>query len=163
MITNQPNDYRAFVRQLCKPGAEIRSELTPTDCHRLHMAIGVSGEAGELLDAIKKAVIYRRPLDVDNVREEAGDILFYLTGLLDSVSVDLQDVIAENMDKLRLRYTAHSYSNKAAIDRADKREGAINTMDKGHGAEVKAEPDDDFNEIIPRQCSIDDPECESCQ
>ena len=98
-----------------------------------------------------------------NLYQQLGYILFYLTGLLDSVSVDLQDVIAENMDKLRLRYTAHSYSNKAAIDRADKREGAINTMDKGHGAEVKAEPDDDFNEIIPRQCSIDDPECESCQ
>ena len=150
--------YRDFVRALCKKGDDITRELTPQDAHRLHMVAGISGEAGELLDAIKKATIYRKPLDIANVREEAGDIMFYLTGLLDSLGVDLQDVIAENMVKLSLRYQSLSYSNDQAIARMDKVE------DKGHGAEVKKpEPDDDFDEIVIRQCSIDDPECESCQ
>lgn len=161
-MNNEPTNYREFVRQLCKPGMDILNELSASDCHRLHMAAGISGEAGEMLDAIKKTVIYRKPLDIANVREEAGDILFYLTGLLDSVSVDLQDVIAENMEKLRLRYTAQSYSNSAAIARADKNPDA----DKCHGTEVKTAPDieDDFeDDIIPRQCAIDDPDCESCQ
>lgn len=70
------NRYRDFVRSLAKPGNEIVSEITPIDAHRLHMAIGISGEAGELLDAIKKATIYRKPLDIANVREECGDLLF---------------------------------------------------------------------------------------
>lgn len=155
-------NYRDFVRSLCKPGIDIANDLTPDDCHRLHMVAGISGEAGELLDAIKKSTIYRRPLDIDNVREEAGDILFYITGLLDSLDIDIQDVIADNMDKLRLRYTAQSYSNDQAIARADKR--AVD-RDKDHGAEVKSqEPDNDFdNIIVRRQCSIDNQECESCQ
>lgn len=162
---NKYENYREFVRALCKPGEAIKAEITPEDCHRLHMAVGVSGEAGELLDAIKKAAIYRKPLDIANVREEAGDILFYLTGLLDSLDIELDSVIAENVGKLSLRYRSLSYSNAQAIERLDK----LESLDKGHGAEVKPsapaiDPEADMeSEIIPRACSMDDPDCESCQ
>ena len=146
--------YSEFVRALCKPGNAIRTELTPEDCHRLHMAIGISGEAGELLDAIKKAAIYRKPLDIHNVKEEIGDVLFYITGLLQSIGIDMETVIAENVAKLSLRYQSLSYSNAAAIQRMDKSE------------EVKGpepEADEEFDEVVPRSCNVDDEECESCQ
>ena len=113
------SDYSQFVHGLCKPGHAILSELSPADCHMLHMAMGVSGEAGELLDAVKKAVIYRKPLDAENIREEAGDILFYLTGLLNAISANASEVIAANMAKLSKRYP-DGYSNVAAAERADK-------------------------------------------
>ena len=167
--TNNPADYRQFVRALCKPGSVIANDITPDDAHRLHMAIGISGEAGELLDAIKKATIYRKPLDIANVREECGDILFYVTGILDSIGVSLDQVIAENMDKLSLRYQSLSYSNAAAIARADK---APQASDKDHGSEVKppepedyfSQPEDDFEDVkIDRVCNLDDEACESCQ
>ena len=167
--TTDPKDYRQFVRTLCKAGSIIAAELTPDDAHKLHMAVGASGEAGELLDAIKKAVIYRKPLDIANVREECGDILFYVTGLLDSIGCGLDEIITENMEKLSLRYQSLSFSNHAAIARADKQPAAA---DKDHGSEVKApapedyfhQPEDDFEEIIiERTCNIDDETCESCQ
>ena len=148
--------YTEFVRALSKPGKDIVSEITPLDAHRLHMAVGISGEAGELLDAVKKAVIYRKNLDVANVKEECGDLLFYITGILDSIGMDLDQVIAENMEKLSKRYGSLSYSNNQAIQR----------MDKKHGDEIKGPPpeaDEDFDEIIPRTCNLDDEECESCQ
>ena len=118
------------------------------------MAVGISGEAGELLDAIKKATIYRKPLDIPNIVEECGDLLFYIAGMLDSIGVDIESAMAANTSKLSIRY-GKSYSDAAAIQRAD----------KDHGCEVKAEqePDDDFNEIVPRACNLDDEECESCQ
>jgi NTP pyrophosphatase (non-canonical NTP hydrolase) len=145
--------HREFVRGLCKTGSVIAEELTPEDCHRLHMAVGISGEAGELLDAIKKATIYRKPLDIANIVEECGDLLFYISGMLDSIGVDIESAISANTSKLSIRY-GKSYSNEAAIQRAD----------KDHGCEVKTpEPDDDFNEIVPRACNLDDEECESCQ
>jgi NTP pyrophosphatase (non-canonical NTP hydrolase) len=148
--------YSDFVRKLSKPGGVIADELTPEDCHQLHMAMGISGEAGELLDAVKKAVIYRKPLDVANVREEAGDILFYVTGILNSIGATLEEVIDENMEKLSLRYQSLAYSNSAAIQRAD----------KDHGAEISAETtteaDDDFNEIVTPTCTLGE-DCESCQ
>ena len=162
-LTTDPRDYRTFVRALCKAGSIIAEELTPDDAHRLHMAVGASGEAGELLDAIKKACIYRKPLDIANVREECGDILFYVTGLLDSINANLDEVISENMAKLSTRYQSMAFSNAAAIARVDK--APAQEQDKGHGSEVKSPaPEDDFEEIIiERTCKIDDEACESCQ
>lgn len=162
--TTDPKDYRQFVRSLCKAGSIIAAELTPDDAHRLHMAVGASGEAGELLDAIKKACIYRKPLDVANVREECGDILFYVTGLLDSLNISMDEVIKENMEKLSLRYQSMAFSNHAAIARADKEPQA---QDKDHGSEVKKSMprlEDDFEDVkIQRACNLDDETCESCQ
>ncbi len=48
--------HREFVRKLCKAGSVIAEELTPDDCHRLHMAIGISGEAGEFAQAIDEGL-----------------------------------------------------------------------------------------------------------
>ncbi len=161
MIEGKSMEYqthREFVRNLCKPGSVIAEELTPEDCHRLHMAVGISGEAGELLDAIKKATIYRKQLDIANIVEECGDLLFYISGMLDSIGVDIESAMAANTSKLSIRY-GKAYSDKSAIERADK----MPTLDKDHGSEIKQpEPDEDFNEIVPRVCSMDE-ECESCQ
>lgn len=157
----QYDTYREFVRKLCKAGSVIAEELTPDDCHRLHMAIGISGEAGELLDAVKKATIYRKPLDIANIVEECGDLLFYIAGMLDSIGVDIESAIAANTSKLSIRY-GKAYSDESAIARLDK----MATLDKDHGSEVKGpeiETDEDFDEVVPRACSLDDEECESCQ
>lgn len=112
--------YSQFVENICKPGVEILLDMSPKEAHLAHMAMGVSGEAGELLDAIKKAAIYGKPLDWRNVLEECGDILFYIQGILNHHSTTLDEVIALNRLKLSQRYAAGQYSNKQAQDRADK-------------------------------------------
>ena len=121
------------------------------------MAVGVSGEAGELLDAIKKHCVYQKQINMDNVIEEAGDILFYLTGLLNDLNISLEDCIKANMDKLSKRYPNGSYSNAAAIARADK------------DNQPKEQPtipniEDDFGDVkIEQVACILGEECESCQ
>jgi NTP pyrophosphatase (non-canonical NTP hydrolase) len=122
----------------------------------MHMAVGISGEAGELLDAIKKHSIYQKPLDFDNVKEEAGDILFYLTGLLNDVGITLNECIEANREKLSKRYPNKCYSNADAIKRADK-------LDVIEEPLVLKDDDDLENVKIARVCMIDDTECESCQ
>lgn len=44
----------------------------------LHCATGLVTESAELVDAIKKHVFYGKPLDVVNIKEEIGDILWYI-------------------------------------------------------------------------------------
>jgi NTP pyrophosphatase (non-canonical NTP hydrolase) len=157
----QYQTHREFVRKLCKAGSVIAEELTPDDCHRLHMAIGISGEAGELLDAVKKATIYRKQLDIANIVEECGDLLFYIAGMLDSIGVDIESAMSANVSKLTIRY-GKSYSDKSAVERLDK----MPSLDKDHGSEIKGpeiETDEDFDEVVPRVCSLEDEECESCQ
>jgi NTP pyrophosphatase (non-canonical NTP hydrolase) len=114
-ILNHPE----LVTALAKPGSDILDDLSPDQAFVLHMSIGVSGESGELLDAIKKWAIYQKPLDIDNVIEELGDIEFYLQGIRQAFCIDREDVLQANIEKLRKRY-GQTYSNAAAISRADK-------------------------------------------
>ena len=85
----------------------------------LHAVVGVSGEAGELLDAIKKAWVYGKPLDRNNVIEELGDIEFYLEAARAELGVTRDEVIQANREKLIKRYPT-GYTDSAAIARADK-------------------------------------------
>jgi NTP pyrophosphatase (non-canonical NTP hydrolase) len=112
--------YEQFVNALVKNGHKIKEELTSDECHTIHMIMGICGEAGELLDAVKKAVIYRKNLDRTNVIEELGDIEFYLEGFRQSVGISRDETIKENMDKLSKRYAKIAYTDEAAQNRADK-------------------------------------------
>lgn len=116
--------FALMVRALAKPGADIVSSLTPEKAHLLHMAMGIAGEAGELLDAVKKHVIYDKPLDIENVVEEKGDIEFYMEGMRSALGITRDQTIQANTDKLltgsNARYKLGTYSDQAAQDRADK-------------------------------------------
>lgn len=119
--TNQEiQSYSQFVQNLCKSGTDILNQLQCHEAHLVHMAMGASGEAGELLDAIKKATIYRKPLDKENVIEECGDILFFVQGILNYYCLTLDDAVEQNREKLSKRYSAGKYSNEQAQQRADK-------------------------------------------
>lgn len=117
-------NYEEMVAALAKPGEDILATLTPTQAHLLHMAVGIAGEAGELLDAIKKHVVYNKPLDMENVIEENGDLEFYLEGLRAAVGITRQQAIEANIAKLltspKARYKLGVYTDQAAQERADK-------------------------------------------
>jgi NTP pyrophosphatase (non-canonical NTP hydrolase) len=109
-----------MVQALLKPGAAVLATLTPQTAHLLHMAVGIAGEAGELLDAVKKAAVYGKPLDHDNVVEELGDLEFYMAGLRDALALDRSTTLAANVSKLSKRYATGRYSDQQAQARADK-------------------------------------------
>lgn len=111
--------FENHVNILKKDGKAILDSLTPEKCDLLHMSIGISGEALELQDAVKKHVIYEQDLDIENVIEEIGDILFYTQGVINILGLDLNEIIQHNIDKLSKRYPS-GYSNDGAKNRADK-------------------------------------------
>ena len=113
-------NHADMVATLAKDGATIKDEITAGEMHLLHMAVGVSGEAGELLDAVKKAAVYKKPIDRENVVEELGDIEFYLEGLRQELQITREETIAGNIAKLGKRYEGFKYTNEAAQERADK-------------------------------------------
>jgi NTP pyrophosphatase (non-canonical NTP hydrolase) len=116
-----------MVRALAKSGGAIVAEMTADDAHLMHMAIGVSGESGELLDAVKKRVIYRKQIDLENVREELGDLEFYMEGLRQGLGITREECLAANIAKLGKRYEGMRYTDGAAQARADKVDPACNT------------------------------------
>ena len=116
---NTDLEHDDMVCELKKPGEDVLSELSPVDANLVHLALGVAGEAGELVDAIKKATIYGKPLDMENMCEELGDLEFYMAAIRQCCGFTRRDVLRHNIAKLRKRYGG-SYSNEAAKARADK-------------------------------------------
>lgn len=117
--------YAEMVTNLVKPGSAIIEGLTIDTANALHMAVGVSGEAGELLDCIKRHSIYGKPIDLENLKEELGDIEFYLEGLRQQYGISREETMTHNKHKLLgKRYASGKYSDQQAIDRADKEAAA---------------------------------------
>jgi len=88
----------------------------------VHAAIGLSTEANEILDNIKKHIFYGKPLDRVNLVEESGDLLWYLAILIYYAGLPLFDSILDmNVEKLRKRY-GEKFDNKKAVNRDVKNE-----------------------------------------
>lgn len=112
-------NFKALILDTCKSGSDIEDQIDARKAHLLHMSLGVAGEAGELVDAIKKHVIYNKPLDVDNARDELGDSMYFVTGLMPQLDMSEAEIKQGCIDKLRKRYPA-GYSDADAQARADK-------------------------------------------
>lgn len=67
-------------------------------------AMGLSGETGEVVDIIKKHLYQGHKLNVEHIREEVGDILWYIALLADTVDLDVEEIMEENIEKLEKRY-----------------------------------------------------------
>ena len=120
MEINLDKKFDEMTLALAKDGQDIINDLTPEKADLLHMAVGVSGEAGELLDAVKKAVIYNKEMDLENIIEELGDLEFYMSKIRQIVGVTREEILKQNIDKLGIRYAKGKYSNDQAQERADK-------------------------------------------
>src|SRR5690606_6463844 len=77
-----PHEYQLETRRT-RPAGESKVRALA------HYALGLCEEAGELAGVIKKHVFYGQPIDRDALIKEAGDVLWYLASLLDTVDVEL--------------------------------------------------------------------------
>lgn len=116
-MTNE--QYEEFVESRVKPGKYLLEEASPNKMDAIHMALGVAGEAGELVDAIKKWTMYDKPLDVNNVVEELGDLEFYMAHIREIIGLTRREILLHNHAKLSKRYKT-KFSNQEAHERNDK-------------------------------------------
>lgn len=83
--------------------------------------LGVAGEAGELIDAMKTAKIYRKGFDRINIIEEMGDMMWYLALMADALDVTFEEIWDKNIRKLKARYP-EKFTKDKAINRNIKKE-----------------------------------------
>lgn len=89
-----------------------------------HMALGISGESGEVVDIIKKVIAYGKPLDRAHLIEELGDTLFYMNGLIAMIGSSWDEVMTCNVAKLEARYGGGKFDANQAINRNKEAEAA---------------------------------------
>lgn len=100
--------------------AMVTAKELPIKDALVHFALLATSEAGEAADAVKKHVVYGKDLDVSNLREETGDLLWAAAYACHVMGWAMEDVMTENILKLQRRYPGGSYSDKDAHARADK-------------------------------------------
>jgi NTP pyrophosphatase (non-canonical NTP hydrolase) len=77
-------------------------------------ATGISGEAGEVTDLLKKVYFHGKLMEVGKLREELGDVLWYIQLLCNIYDLSVPELIIDNMDKLVERYpTMHPHGVEA--------------------------------------------------
>ena len=83
----------------------VRDRLKSRNTIRfLHAAMGICTETGELMDALKKHLIYGKELDKTNIIEEVGDLFWYVAILADAFEFTFEDSMEKNIAKLKARY-----------------------------------------------------------
>lgn len=84
----------------------------------LNCALGLTGEAGETADLIKKHVFHGHPLDKDKLIKELGDIRYYLEVIAHELGVEMHEIERINTEKLAKRY-AQGFTPEASLNRKE--------------------------------------------
>ena len=103
--------------ELDQKGANIERLMTAS--------VGMSAEAGEFTEIVKKMVCQGKPYNEDNREHliiELGDVLWYVAQATQALGVSFNDVIEMNVKKLEKRYPSGEFDvflseNRAADDR----------------------------------------------
>ena len=70
-------------------------------------AMGVAGEAGEVVEKWKKIVAYKggKPTqeELDELAKELGDVVWYIAVMAHSLGYSFDDIMARNVEKLKSR------------------------------------------------------------
>lgn len=123
-------DPKTYQQEALKTlSSQFHFSPTQDNCNLLHAAIGIATESGELLDAIKKSTFYGKQLDSVNLREELGDLMWYIAIACESLRTSIDEVCQINIEKLRTRYP-EKFTSEAAINRDLEKERKI--LEKTH-------------------------------
>ena len=68
-----------------------------------YMTMGLTGEAGEISNKVKKVMRDGKQLDLEDIKHELGNVLWYVAGLSTVLGIDLEEVAKANLEKLKSR------------------------------------------------------------
>ena len=112
------NKYADFTFELASMpskdlNALIESLLDLNDHETVNVALlitgafGLGSESGEFQEIVKKMLFQGKPLNDENIfhmKRELGDIAWYWVNACNALGLDPNEVIAENVEKLKARY-----------------------------------------------------------
>jgi NTP pyrophosphatase (non-canonical NTP hydrolase) len=110
--------YIEFVRQTTSPAssdfAQLLTRMTELEANDdadvprlLTAAFGISAEAGEFTEVVKKIFLQGKPYNEDNVfhmKRELGDICWYIAQACMALDTNFREIMEMNYEKLSARY-----------------------------------------------------------
>ena len=103
--TNLP----VLISRMTKLDVEDDADVT----RLLTAALGLSAEAGEFTEVVKKIILQGKPYSEDNVfhlKRELGDICWYMAQALMALDSNFNEILEMNYEKLSARYPEGHFS-----------------------------------------------------
>ena len=81
--------------------------------------LGLAGEAGECCDLVKKYKYQGHELDKDKLKDELGDVLWYIAETASGLGISLEEVAEYNLEKLHKRFHGNKFNKEDSINRKE--------------------------------------------
>ena len=118
-VTSDPSlDYAAFLSRTNKLELEDDTNVTQL----LTAALGLSAEAGEFTEVVKKIIFQGKDYNEENVfhmKRELGDICWYLAQACMALDTSFDEILAMNVEKLKARYPGGEFDVSKSENRAE--------------------------------------------
>ena len=85
-------------------------------------AIGLASEGGEFSEIVKKCVFQGKPMEDETIfhmKRELGDIMWYWISACRALGLDPNEVVEENVNKLKARYPGGEFDVHYSENRKD--------------------------------------------
>ena len=103
VTSNESVHYAALLTRMNNLELEDDCNIPPL----ITAAFGLTAEAGEFTEVVKKIILQGKPYNEDNVfhmKRELGDICWYIAQACMALDTTFDEVIEMNVDKLKARY-----------------------------------------------------------
>jgi NTP pyrophosphatase (non-canonical NTP hydrolase) len=125
-VTSQPsNDLTTFMNRLDELDGnyDFEAQAHGPDVNvplLITAALGLAAETGEFCEIPKKMLFQGKPLTEENLfhmKRELGDVIWYWTNACRALHLDPNDVILENINKLKSRYPGGEFDAQYSENR----------------------------------------------
>ena len=103
------NEYQKLAMTTLNPNLDKKDIL-------INGVMGLCGESGEVIDIVKKHLAQGHELDREKIIKELGDVAWYMAEIATVLDVELEDVLVQNIEKLKKRYP-EGFSTEKSVNR----------------------------------------------
>ena len=112
----ESNELAPLTQRLSDLDSKVNGALLLTG------AIGLASEGGEFSEIVKKCVFQGKPMEDETIfhmKRELGDIMWYWISACRSLGLDPNEVVEENVNKLKARYPGGEFDVHYSENRKD--------------------------------------------
>ena len=118
VTSNESVHYAALLTRMNNLELEDDCNIPPL----ITAAFGLTAEAGEFTEVVKKIILQGKPYNEDNIfhmKRELGDICWYLAQACMALDTSFDEIMEMNVDKLKARYPGGEFDVHKSENRAD--------------------------------------------
>ena len=118
VTSNESVHYAALLTRMNNLELEDDCNIPPL----ITAAFGLTAEAGEFTEVVKKIILQGKPYNEENIfhmKRELGDICWYLAQACMALDTTFDEIIEMNVDKLKARYPGGEFNVNQSENRVE--------------------------------------------